>query len=352
MNYTQSDHFVVDAGTGFNRHEDNAAVPTAVTEKDMNMLIWSLMEVVKAGGQAGVVFDETVPATYKVLVKALKSAFGGNVTTVNFAASPFALTVNHAGVVLIDASGGNVVVNLPAANLIAGLNYVFRRTDTSGNTVTINRAGADTIDEGLTFFTLAPRAVQRIAADGVSKWPTVSPASSASRVGAIEWFTGNVAPPGYVKINGVLLPRASYSDLYAYAVASGNMAANDGAWTSGQFSPGDGATTFRIPDWRGYHPRAWDDGRGIDAGRTIGSVQADQLLIHAHPIVDPGHLHQYNRLDDGTNASAGPYGTAVNANSKPLVNTGASATGITVSNSTGGSETRVKTIAALACIKY
>lgn len=199
MDYTQSNSFVVDAGTGFNRHEDNAAVPTALTEKDLNSLIWSLMEVVKAGGQVGAQFDEAVPATYKVLLKALKAAFGGNVTTVNFAASPFALTVDHAGMVLVDATAGNVVINLPAANVLAGLTYEFRRVDTTANTVTVNRAGANTIDEGGTSFTMSIKSVRQVRSNGVSTWSTTAgrPAAteqdmSASRSSGFTYYnTGN-----------------------------------------------------------------------------------------------------------------------------------------------------------------
>ena len=66
--------YVTDAGTGFRRHEDNQAVPTAVTEKDMNQLIWSLMEIVKAAGLSGLQFDETNPATYQRLLLAFRSA--------------------------------------------------------------------------------------------------------------------------------------------------------------------------------------------------------------------------------------------------------------------------------------
>ena len=49
-----------------------------------------------------------------------------------------------------------------------------------------------------------------------------------------------------------------------------NVAANF-AW--GSFSSGDLTTTFRLPDLRGEFLRFWDDGRGVDAGRTMGSWQ-------------------------------------------------------------------------------
>lgn len=148
-------------------------------------------------------------------------------------------------------------------------------------------------------------------------------------VGATIYVPGSAAPAGYVKKNGALLSRTTYAALYAYAVASGNMAANDGAWTAGQFSPGDGSTTFRIPDGRGEFVRGWDDGRGVDSGRTIGSFQADELKSHTHtvPIANGG---------PGASNASGYYSTAAN----------------TTSSATGGAETRPRNVAELACIKY
>lgn len=148
-------------------------------------------------------------------------------------------------------------------------------------------------------------------------------------VGATLYVPGNAAPAGFVKKNGALLSRTTYADLYAYGAASGNMAANDGAWTAGQFSPGDGATTFRIPDGRGEFMRGWDDGRGADAGRAIGSWQADDLKSHTHtvPLGNGG---------PGASNASGYYST----------------NGPTTSSSTGGTETRPRNVAELACIKY
>lgn len=162
MDYTQSNSFVVDASTGFNRHEDNSAVPTAVTEKDMNQPIWSLMEVVKAGGHVGVQFDETAPATYKLLIKAMRAAFGGNVTTLNLANSPLVLTKDNAGLVLVDATAGHVSATLPAANVLAQpVKLRFVRVDATGNTATITCAGADTLIGGAVSFTLTGLTDQR-----------------------------------------------------------------------------------------------------------------------------------------------------------------------------------------------
>ena len=153
-------------------------------------------------------------------------------------------------------------------------------------------------------------------------------------VGAISLHAGNAAPSGKIKANGALLSRVTYAPLWTYAQSSGNLAAFDAAWTSGslfgQFSPGDGSTTFRIPYVNGYFFRAWDDSRGVDIGRGIGTSQADDLKAHTHT---QNALADWSFLDVGSAVQVAQSGTA---------NTG----------STGGGETRPKNIAFLACIKY
>ena len=101
-------------------------------------------------------------------------------------------------------------------------------------------------------------------------------------VGSVHFFPATAAPLGYLKLNGALLSRAAYADLWEFAQASGNMAVSDALWMPGQFSPGDDATTFRIPDVRASHIRALDDGKGVDSGRAIGTLQDSAVMAHSH----------------------------------------------------------------------
>lgn len=137
-----------------------------------HMITEEMRAVIAAAGIAATQSDLTQ------MSQALRRVAGGNVTTVNFAASPFQLTADHAGMVLVDAAGGNVVINLPAANVLTGLPYAFRRTDASVNTVTVNRAGADTIDEGGVSFSLTSKAIQQVRSNGVTTWSTVTPVAA------------------------------------------------------------------------------------------------------------------------------------------------------------------------------
>lgn len=56
-------------------------------------------------------------------------------------------------VITVDATGGNVTLTLPAASASVGQTYRIKRIDGSVNTITVARAGADTID-GATSATL------------------------------------------------------------------------------------------------------------------------------------------------------------------------------------------------------
>lgn len=173
-------------------------------------------------------------------------------------------------------------------------------------------------------------------------------------VGAVVGFQSATAPPGWIKCNGSALDRNAFADLWAYAQASDNLVeqalkdANPELYQNA-FGTGDGATTFTLGDLRGEFPRGWDDGRGIDAGRLLGSNQAADISAHAHFVVNTstvdgggltsgahiaehggnrGNNHGYDLTGNGTEPSKGP------------------------TSMTGGNETRPRNVALLFCIKY
>lgn len=156
-------------------------LPTDFDAKWCNAQQEEKMSVIEGAG--------VVPAAgvFTQLRQALKRMFGGNVTTVNFAASPFALNADHAGLVLVDATAGNVVINLPAVNVIAQpLRFNFVRADATAYTATVNRAGADTFVGGATNFTLIGQGDNRaVEGDAVSKWAATSDSYVKSRLAAL-----------------------------------------------------------------------------------------------------------------------------------------------------------------------
>lgn len=83
-------------------------------------------------------------------------------------------------------------------------------------------------------------------------------------LGTILSFPMGTVPPGFLELDGSLQSVATYPDLAAYLGTYYNKA-------------GDPAGYFRVPETRGEFLRGWDHGRGVDAGRAIGSDQLDAL---------------------------------------------------------------------------
>ena len=133
--------------------------------------------------------------------------------------------------------------------------------------------------------------------------------------GAVMYFAGQTAPAGWLKANGAAVSRTAYAALFA---AIGTT-----------YGTGDGRSTFNLPDLRGEFVRGWDDGRGIDRGRVFGSAQSDELKAHTH-----GGVPQ--RTGDNDRGGTSSW---------------FSIDGIGQTESFGGSETRPRNIALLACIK-
>ncbi|WP_249384278.1 phage tail-collar fiber domain-containing protein [Pseudomonas fluorescens] len=142
--------------------------------------------------------------------------------------------------------------------------------------------------------------------------------ASALPVGSIVAFPVDAPPPGFLELDNSVKSSATYPDLSAYL--------------GGKFNKGDeGAGNFRLPEARGEFLRGWDHGRGVDAGRGIGSYQADELKSHTHVFSAPTSI----------TASGGSYGIILSAGGTPNWST----------TYTGGNETRPRNIAVMWCIK-
>ncbi|EIG26774.1 phage tail protein [Haemophilus paraphrohaemolyticus] len=55
----------------------------------------------------------------------------------------------------------------------------------------------------------------------------------------------------------------------------------------------------QLPDLRGEFIRGWDNGRGVDAGRGVLSVQAHATEAHSHKVVGTGSLDDYAFIIQG-----------------------------------------------------
>lgn len=82
-------------------------------------------------------------------------------------------------------------------------------------------------------------------------------------IGTIITSARATAPDGFLLCDGSALSRTSYAVLFS---AIGTA-----------YGAGDGSSSFNIPDLRGEFIRGTDNGRGVDAGRQIGSTQSDAM---------------------------------------------------------------------------
>lgn len=238
MDYTSSNAYATDAGTGNRMHQQSAAVPTAVSDVDLNQTIWSLMEIVKGAGLTGIQFDRAVPATYQRLFNALKLIFG----------------------------------------------------------------------------------------DGP---------------GAVSFFARTSAPTGYLKANGAAVSRSVYSALFASVGTT--------------FGAGDGATTFNLPDLRGEFLRGFDDGRGIDSGRALGSAQAGTRFPSLYVFSGSSTSGTLVSHPISSNTGYPNDNKASNMDSETVISSSAY---MSVALSPGGGTSSVaftarpRNVAMLACIKF
>lgn len=196
--------------------------------------------------------------------------------------------------------------------------------DMQGNLVDVVESAGIELEKGdLTQLRLA---ISAMIAGAQVNWNVAIAAAKAEAIaaarvkpGVIEMFGSAAAPVGYLKCDGAAVSRAAFPDLFAVI---GTI-----------HGPGDGATTFNVPDMRGEFARGWDDGRGVDVARAFGSTQADELKSHLHAVSPPS-------ATDDTAAGL----TTAGSGGAELINP--YNTGLT-----GGPETRPRNVALLFIIK-
>lgn len=135
--------------------------------------------------------------------------------------------------------------------------------------------------------------------------------------GIVGHFAMDTPPEGWLRCNGADVSRTTYAALFA-AIGTRFGSAN--------------GSTFRLPDLRGEFIRGWDNGRGLDPGRSFGSMQEDAIrapfnigrIISSQFAWVGGTLHGEGYMK----ASEGGAGLS------------------------SGPETRPHNLALLACIKF
>lgn len=150
--------------------------------------------------------------------------------------------------------------------------------------------------------------------------------------GTVFFTASAVVPPGFLAADGSYVDKGEYYNLY---VALGE--------SSSPF--GEIGETFKLPDLRGEFIRGWDNGRGVDSGRTFASVQTSANIAHRHGYPGDDQLTYANGTASWSAVSRGSF--AYDARS--VVSGGGQ---IWETTTDGLTESRPRNIALFAIIKY
>lgn len=97
--------------------------------------------------------------------------------------------------------------------------------------------------------------------------------------GTIIAYPSKTIPSGWLECNGSEISRINYASLFSSVGTT--------------YGSGDGSTTFNLPDLRGEFVRGFDDGKGVDSGRVLGSFQSHQIQDHSHSLSQSGFYKYY-----------------------------------------------------------
>ena len=144
---------------------------------------------------------------------------------------------------------------------------------------------------------------------GVLSWQAVQGVPS----GSVFTHASTTIPSGYLECNGASVSRTTYAALFS-AIGT----------TWGSTSGSD----FRVPDLRGEFVRGFDNGRGVDSGRSFAASQGSQYGQHNHggsvsgntgndththtTKLDNNRVFGYKQTGTNTDGETSPYGNPGN----------------------------------------
>lgn len=201
-------------------------------------------------------------------------------------------------------------------------------------------------------------------------------------VGSVQGFLRNTTPSGWLELNGLTIGNASsgataranadtetlYTLLWQQTSAvdlpiytSTGVLSSKGASASADFAANK---RLALPNTRGEFLRGWDNGRGVDTGRTLGGSQSDLVKAHTHTgstSSSGSHSHTYsiylgNRrgLNGSVNSphwSSGDTYTGASTHNGTTDTTGAHSHTVTI-DANSGVENRPRNVSVMYCVKY
>lgn len=256
--------------------------------------------------------------------------------------------------------------NPPLEDIGAGLSQVLVRSGVAPMGGNLDMGGFKVT--GMGTGTASDDAVTKAQLDAIIAALTPAPSE-------VAFFARLTAPAGWIKANGGTIGnadsgatnRANADTINLFTVLWTDFSntvlpiqtSTGAASTRGISAAADYAANKRltIPDVRGEFLRAWDDARGVDTSRAIGTAQDDALESHVHTgvAVAVGNHSHTEPVVIGPGNSVGSNGTPVSASSSANFSYQSGEAGghghVLSINPTGGTETRPRNIAFLCCIK-
>lgn len=277
-------------------------------------------DCISLGYSAGKLVADIIvdPASTSVSLTCGVSGLSGSVNvtdgnTVNLDTSGGTLTAE----VIVDPADTPVQLSSSASGLKADLDIVDGATvnlDTSGGFLTAEII----LDPASTGATVGPNGLLVTGGGGGGGGPTVGYSDLTTQVqemlvmpGMMIDYAGATAPSGWLIADGSAISRTTYADLFA-AIGT----------THG---PGDGSTTFNIPDARtrvsvGKHTSGTFSVLGAKAGVESANLAINELPAHTHAVSGTAadHTHsagtlKFSLINGG--AGGGSGNTAVMATS-------------------------------------
>ncbi|WP_223559265.1 phage tail protein [Chryseobacterium lathyri] len=154
----------------------------------------------------------------------------------------------------LDVTSPNKGVKLPSVALVA-TNDSSPLSAHIGGMIVYNTATAGTVPNNV---------IPGLYVNDGTKWVNLETPGEGVPPGSVFYRASSTVPTGYLECDGSEVSRTDYAVLFSVIATT--------------YGAGDGSTTFKLPDLRGEFIRGWDNARGIDSGRLLGTWQKGSFL--------------------------------------------------------------------------
>lgn len=224
----------------------------------------------------------------------------GSVTaTGNFALGGFRITGLADGIAGTDAATVTQV-NTASASLASLANSFIKRDGTNSPSADVPWNNKKIT--GLATPTVSTDAATKAYVDGIS--------ASAAPTGAVVQYAGAAAPTGWLACDGGAVSRVTYATLFALVGTT--------------FGPGDGATTFNVPDTRGRAAIGIGTGTGLTARALAQTGGSERVALAVSELPSHSHVYRWGIAPGGGPGpdSDAPVGDNTNSASTDTTGTG------------------------------